>query len=86
MRHVTINPVQVLVNKINARQKFVKILRDYDQRDLEIREVYAGKNPSLECSDMGLRVLELMRDDSTYAIIGDMVGSNYDLTVLSYID
>jgi len=81
MRHVTINPVQVLVNKVNARQKFVKILRSEIKTESPvINTIYEGKNPSYDCNDMGLRILNLIEDENVIAIIGDHVGGNYELT------
>jgi hypothetical protein len=81
MRHVTINPVQVLVNKVNARQKFVKILRPEIKTESPlINTIYEGKNPSYDCNDMGLRILNLIEDENVIAIIGDHVGGNYELT------
>jgi hypothetical protein len=82
MRHVTINPVQVLVNKVNARQKFVKILRpdEFTKASPVTNTIYEGKNPSYDCNDMGLRILNLIEDENVIAIIGDHVGGNYELT------
>jgi len=81
MRHVTISAVQVLVNKVNARQNFVKILRpEINTESPLINTIYEGKNPSYDCNDMGLRILNLIEDENVIAIIGDHVGGNYELT------
>ena len=83
MRHVRINPVQVLVNKVNARQKFVKILRpEIKTESPVINTIYEGKNPSYDCNDMGLRILNLIEDENVIAVIGDRVGSDYIINTL----
>ena len=84
MRHVTINPVQVLVNKVNARQNFVKILRpdEFTKASPVINTIYEGKNPSYDCNDMGLRILNLIEDENVIAVIGDRVGSDYIINTL----
>jgi len=83
MRHVTISPVQVLVNKVNARQNFVKILRpEIKTESPVINTIYEGKNPSYDCNDMGLRILNLIEDENVIAVIGDRVGSDYIINTL----
>ena len=84
MRHVTINPIQVLVNKINAKQNFVKILKPeiFTETNQVINTIYEGKNPSYECNDMGLRILNLIEDENVIAVIGDRVGSDYIINTL----
>jgi len=83
MRHVTISPLQALVNKINARQNFVKILRPEIKTESPlINTIYEGKNPSYDCNDMGLRILNLIEDENVIAVIGDRVGSDYIINTL----
>ena len=88
MRHVTINPIQVLVNKINAKQNFVKILKPeiFTETNQVINTIYEGKNPSYDCNDMGLRILNLIEDENVIAVIGDRVGSDYIINTLVKVE